>query len=504
MLKIENVRIPLDYNDDVIKRQIEKKINDKILDFKIIKKSVDARKDIFFNMSFLVNVKNENKHLSFVYKANNPLVVPKTKDKRVVIVGAGPAGLFAALILIEAGLNPIIVERGKDIENREKDILELINNRVLNSDSNLVYGLGGAGTYSDGKLQTNINSEYNSFVLETFVKYGASEDILYESKPHIGTDILKIVVDNMAKKINEFGHIYYEHKLVDILDKKIVCDNFGKKVEFDLDYLILAIGHSPEDTFKMLYDKGLYMSPKPFSMGVRIEHKQEDINKIQYGKYYNHKNLDPASYKMAVHLENRDVYTFCMCPGGEVVPSMDMENTIVTNGMSYKSRNLENANAALLVNVKPSDFPTDNPLSGFEFRKKYEKLAYNPGYKANVARLEDFLNHKASTYIGEVKPSYSLGYVFNNLDDCLPNFVANALRESIPLFDKKMHGFNNPDAILTAIESRSSCPVRIDRNEFYSSNIDWIYPAGEGSGYSGGITTSAIDGIKVALSIIKN
>ena len=244
------------------------------------------------------------------------------------------------------------------------------------------------------------------------------------------------------------------------------------------------------------------MEQKPFSMGVRIEHKQELINKIQYGNAYLNKNLPPATYKMAVHLESRDVYTFCMCPGGIVVPSMDISDRVLVNGMSYKSRGLENSNAALLVNVNTTDYESKNPLSGFDFRDKYELLNYNRDYKANIARLEDFLNHKATENIGSIKPSYPLGYNFKSLDECLPNFVCDSLRKAIPLFDNIMHGFNDKDAILTAIESRSSCPVRIVRNESLETNIDYIYAIGEGSGYSGGITTSAIDGIKIALKIV--
>ena len=502
MIKIDNIKVPLDYNDLIIKELIEKKIKDKIIDFKIFKRSIDARFDVCFNMSFLVNVKNENKHKSLIYKPKNPLVVPKSKNKNVVIVGSGPAGLFNALILIEAGLKPIIIERGKDVVGREKDILDLLNNKKLNKDSNFVYGIGGAGTYSDGKLTTNINSEYTSYVLETFVKFGADPDILIDSKPHIGTDVLKRIVSNMTDYINKHGHIYFEHTFVDIIDKKIKCINNDKEVFFDFDYLVLAIGHSPRETFEMLYSKGILMEQKPFSMGVRIEHKQELINKIQYGKYYQNKNLPAATYKMAVHLDNRDVYTFCMCPGGMVVPSMDSENKLLVNGMSYKNRDLENSNSALLVNVNTSDYETDSPLSGFDFRDKYEALNYNKDYKANIARLEDFLNNKVSSKIGNVKPSYPLGYEFKSFDEVLPKFVCDALRESIPLFDKKMKGFNDPDAILTSVESRSSCPVKIVRNEELETNIDYIYAIGEGSGYAGGITTSAIDGIKVALKIV--
>lgn len=502
MIKVDNVKVPLEYDDNLLKSLIEKKIKDKVIDFKIYKKSVDARFDVCFNMSFLVNVKNEFKHKNLIYTPKKPLVVPKSRDKKVVIIGSGPAGLFSALILIEAGLKPIIIERGKDIIGREKDIKNLLENKVLDSNSNFVYGLGGAGTYSDGKLTTNINSEYNSYVFETFVKFGADPDILYEGMPHIGTDVLKKVVKNMSDYINEHGHIYFEHTFIDIENKKIKCINNDKEVCFDTDYLILAIGHSPKETFKMLYDKGLFMEQKPFSMGVRIEHKQELINKIQYKDAYKNNNLPAATYKMAVHLEKRDVYTFCMCPGGMVVPSMDSNNTVVVNGMSYKKRDLENSNAALLVNVNTSDYTSDNPLAGFDFRDKYEALSFNKDYKANIARLEDFLNNRETTKIGNVTPSYPLGYEFKKLDLCLPDFVCQSLREAIPLFDKKMKGFNDKDAILTAIESRSSCPVRITRNENLETNINYIYAAGEGSGYAGGITTSAIDGIKIALKIV--
>ena len=502
MIKVDNIKVPLDYNDNLIKSLIEKKIKDKVIDFKIFKRSIDARFDVCFNMSFLVTVKNEAKHKQLIYTSNKGFTVPKTKDKKVIVVGSGPAGLFSALILIEAGLKPIIIERGKDISEREKDINNLLENKVLNTESNFVYGLGGAGTYSDGKLTTNINSIYNNYVLETFVKFGADEDILIDNLPHIGTDVLKKVVNNMKEYINKHGQIYFSHRLVDIKDKTIICDNLGKEVYFDFDYLILAIGHSPKDTFKMLYEKGLLMEQKPFSMGVRIEHKQSLIDKIQYKNYAGHKNLPPATYKMAVHLESRDVYTFCMCPGGMVVPSMDSENKMVVNGMSYKARNLENANAALLVNVNPSDYESSHPLAGFDFRDKYEALSFNKDYRANIARLKDFLDNKETTNIGSVTPSYPLGYTFKKLDLCLPNFVCESIRSAIPLFDKKMHGYNDPDAILTAIESRSSCPVRIKRNEELETNIDYIYAAGEGSGYSGGITTSAIDGIKIALKIV--
>ena len=502
MIKVDNIKVPLEYDNNLLKSLIEKKIKDKVLDFKIYKRSVDARFDVCFNMSFLVNVKNESKHSNLIYTPKKPLVVPKSKDKKVVIVGSGPAGLFSALILIEAGLKPIIIERGKDIIGREKDINNLIENKVLNNNSNFVYGLGGAGTYSDGKLTTNINSEYNSFVFETFVKFGADPDILYEGMPHIGTDVLKKVVKNMADYINEHGKIYFEHTFIDLDNKKVICESNGRIVSFDTDYLILAIGHSPKETFKMLHEKGLFMEQKPFSMGVRIEHKQELINKIQYKDAYKNKNLPAATYKMAVHLDSRDVYTFCMCPGGMVVPSMDSNNTVVVNGMSFKSRDLENSNAALLVNVNTSDYNSDNVLAGFDFRDKYEALNYNKDYKANIARLEDFLNDKVTTKIGSVIPSYPLGYEFKKLDLCLPGFVVKSLKEAIPLFDKKMKGFNDKDAILTAIESRSSCPVKITRNENLETNISYIYAAGEGSGYAGGITTSAIDGIKIALKII--
>lgn len=503
MIQVNNIKVPLDYDEKIIKSLIEKKIKGKINKYQIVKKAVDARKEVCFVMNFLVEVNDESKYLDLIVKPKKPFVIPNF-TKQPIIIGAGPAGLFAGLIFAYAGAKPIIFERGKSIKEREKDILNFLENRTLNKESNLVYGLGGAGTYSDGKLTTNVNSEYIDFILHEFVKFGAPEEILYLSKPHIGTDILKKVVSNMALEIEKHGQIFYEHKFVGFDNNKVYIEHDGERKEYYTDALVLSIGHSAKDTFQVLKKQGLLLEQKPFSIGVRIEHTQKQINDIQYGKYSGHKNLPNAEYKMAVHLEDRDVYTFCMCPGGEVVPSMNEEKTMVTNGMSYHKRDLENANAALLVNVLPSDYESDDPLAGFAFQEKYEKLAFQENYKAPISRVEDFLNDRISTHIGFVKPSYKLGYVFADLRKCLPKFSIDALKKGIVSFDRKMKGFNNPDAILTGIESRSSCPVRIKRNERYQTNIPWIYPCGEGSGYSGGITTSAIDGIKIALQIIQD
>ncbi len=507
MIVVNGVKIPLDYDDNLITKILEKKLKTKVNYFKIVRKSVDARKEVFFSMNFHVSCKNESKLKYDKVVPYKDLVVPKYHKGQVVIVGAGPAGLFAGLVLAYANAKPIILERGCDIKQRDMDVDKLFKERVINPNSNVAFGLGGAGTYSDGKLTTNINNEYNRFVLNELVKYGAPEEILYLAKPHIGTDILKNVVTNIANKIVELGgEIKFSHQFIDFIDgeEKVVIARFNDElVKINAESIILAIGHSARDTFRLLKEKNLYMEQKPFSMGVRVEHKQELINDIQYKM--KHKNLPPAEYKMAVHLDDRDVYTFCMCPGGIVVPSMQDKNILVTNGMSYHSRSLENANSAVLVNVKPSDYESDDPLAGVYFQEKYERLAFEltKNYKAPVSLLGDFLNDKTSVKLGGVTPSFILGYEFKDLRLCLPDFVVKSLKEAFYKFDVIMPGFKCDDAILTAIESRSSSPVRIKRDENFESNIKGIYPCGEGAGYAGGIMTSALDGIKIALKILE-
>ncbi len=562
MLKLSNIKIYEDLDDDILLEKCLKKynINKKdVLSWHILKKSIDARNknDIHYNYSICVEVKNENKYkklekiidlkdsnlkilgsLAPIYSKSNcnldynsnydsncdsnyNLVCNSNKTnnnlavKSPIIIGAGPAGLFAALTFIENDIKPIIIEQGKTVEERQKDINNFTLNRHLNINSNVQFGEGGAGTFSDGKLTTGINSKYCKQVLKEFVRFGAPEEILYLAKPHIGTDKLISVIRNIREYIiHKGGKFYFNTKAIDfnIVNNKIksvitknVIDN--QIQEFPAENLILAIGHSSRDTFYKIYEKGLTMEPKNFSVGVRIEHLQEEINKAQYG--LNCKlSLPPADYKLSCHFPSgRSCYTFCMCPGGEVIGSSSEENTIVTNGMSTFARDGKNSNSAVLVNITPDDFKTGSPLEGINFQKNLETLAFNLGgknYNAPVQRFEDFLNNVKSTKIGTITPSYKPGYTLSNLNDILPKFVSETLKLGILNFDAKLKGFANPDSILTGIETRSSSPVKIVRDETLNSNVRGIYPCGEGAGYAGGIMSASVDGIKCAISCIKN
>lgn len=528
MLRISNIKIFKDIsNQEVFEIAIEKNKIDKndILDWHISKKSIDARKkdNVHYNYSIDIKVVDESKYkkLQKVKEFSLPNIKVKNSfSSRPVIVGAGPSGLFAALTLIENGIKPIIIEQGQTVELRKKSVDEFLSTGNLNIYSNVQFGEGGAGTFSDGKLTTGINSPFCKNVLESFVKFGAPEQILYLSKPHIGTDNLINILKNMRNYIIENGGtFYFNTKLVDfnIKDNKIdsiLCKNVDlsndKKentIEFKTDFVILAIGHSSRDTFEKLYEKGFLLEKKNFSVGVRIEHIQEMVNKSQYGSITK-LNLPPAEYKLAYHAPNgRSCYTFCMCPGGTVMASSSEKNTIVTNGMSNFLRDGNNANSAVLVNVTPEDFDDNSPLAGIYFQKNLEEKAFVLGgsnYFAPIQRVEDFINNQKSTFVGNVKPTYLPGVTLSNLNDILPDFVSNTLKEGISYFDTKLHGFANPDSILTGVETRSSSPVRIIRNENLISNISGVYPCGEGAGYAGGIMSAAVDGIKCAMALIEN
>ena len=529
MLKITNIKIYKNLtNEDLINTICQKfhiALND-IVDWKIIKKSIDARKkdDIHYNYSVAIKVNNENKYKKFEKIDKDSLFNSSLKldnytgnanfSNSPVIIGAGPAGLFSALTLIYNGVKPIIIEQGKKVEDRQKDVENFRNNSKLNTFSNVQFGEGGAGTFSDGKLNSGINSTLCKNVLYEFVKFGAPEEILYISKPHIGTD--KLI--NIIKNIREFiiangGKFYFSTKAVDfnIQDnqiKSVICQNVINKSIFEIPtkHVILAIGHSSRDTFNKVYEKGLLLEPKNFSVGVRIEHLQSEINNSQYGNSPKLK-LPPAEYKLAYHSPNgRSCYTFCMCPGGVVMASSSEENTIVTNGMSNFLRDEKNANSAVLVNVTPQDFDSSSPLAGIDFQKSLEEKAFILGganYFAPVQRFEDFCLNKKSEKIGEILPSYLPGYTLSNLREILPKFVSSTLIEGIKYFDTKLNGFANPDSILTGVETRSSSPVRILRNEKLVSNIDGIFPCGEGAGYAGGIMSASVDGIRCGYAILE-
>lgn len=522
MLRISGIRLGLDQEEGSIPSEVSKKLRiseTEVKAWRIWKKSVDARRKS--NISFVYTVdfktaidkailKKFGKKGVSLASVENREYEKKTsiKGSRPVIVGTGPAGLFAGLVLSEMGFNPILLERGKRIEERVKDVREFWETGRLNTESNVQFGEGGAGTFSDGKLTTMTNDPRSRKVLEYFVEAGAPEDILYVNKPHIGTDILRRVVINIRKRIISLGgEVRFESKVTgfEIEDGRVeaVVINQGERLQTER--VVLALGHSARDTFQMLYENEFHIQQKSFSMGVRIEHPQVLVDISQYGESHGHPRLGAADYKLAGHFENgRSAYTFCMCPGGTVVAAASERGMLVTNGMSEHARNKENANAALLVNVGPEDFGDDHPLAGMFFQRHWEERAFLQGggdYRAPAQRVGDFLADRESKDIGRINPSYRPGVRMTDLRHCLPGFVTDTLKLAIVEFDKKLKGFSDPDAILTGIESRSSSPVRILRNQEYQSNISGIYPTGEGAGYAGGIISAAVDGIRIAEAI---
>lgn len=519
MLRLENIKIRKELSiKDIVKFACKKYgINfDEIINYSIYKKSIDARNknDIFYNFTIDVSVKDESKFhkIKKISYEDNVIEVARRRKSvfRPVIIGAGPAGLFCALWFIYNGIKPIVIEQGKSVDERKKDVEDFIKYGKLNVNSNIQFGEGGAGTFSDGKLTTGINDCLCRNVLNEFVKFGAPEQIKYINKPHIGTDNLVLIVKNMRQYIIENGgEFYFDEKLIDlkIVNSRIKAAITDKR-EFETDIVILAIGHSARETFKMLYEKNVAMEKKNFSVGVRIEHKQDMINNSQYGNKSDLK-LPAAEYKLVYHNKEtgRSCYSFCMCPGGYVMPSSSEERTIVTNGMSRFARDGENANSAILVNVVPDDFKGDSPLEGMYFQKELEEKAFCLGggnYFAPVQTVKDFLENRKTESLGEVKPTYEPGVTYSNLNEILPEFVSETLKEGIKYFDTKIKGFANDDAILTGVETRSSSPVKILRNKnFMTDSVYGLYPCGEGPGYAGGIMSAAVDGIRCAIKIIE-
>jgi len=480
----------------------------------LVKKSLDFRdknKPVYVYQLVFELTKNSkknkkllNKNIEFNTKYTDELKINRVNSNiRPIVVGFGPAGMFSSYLLAKAGLKPIIFERGSTIDERILSVNKFFDSGVFEENNNVCFGEGGAGTFSDGKLNTSLSDEKIRFILKTFTHFGADSSVYYDSKPHVGTDKIREVVKNLRNEIINLGGEFHFNSLVsNVKTNKVEVLENGNVSIYHSPFIILAIGHSARETYEMLFSNGFILEPKPFSMGVRIEHLQDKINNIQYGDF---KASYAAPYKAWAHLENRDVYTFCMCPGGYVVSSNSYPKEIVTNGMSYSNRNGSNANSALLVNVKIDDYFKENPLDGLKFQEKYEKLCYNvsSSYKAPCNLLKEFMNDDVACEFRTVKPTYPNGTVFTSFDGLLPKFVIDSLKEGIKEIDKKMKGFMDDDAILTAVESRSSSPIRIKRNEFYESNISGVYPIGEGAGYAGGITSSALDGIKCALQIIK-
>ncbi len=424
-----------------------------------------------------------------------------------VVVGLGPAGLFAGYILAKCGYAPVMLERGLELKERDKKVESFHKNGILDTECNIQFGEGGAGAYSDGKLTTRIGDPLCNVVLETLAEHGAPKDILYKAKPHVGTDVLKNVVASMRASIERNGgKVEFGTKLTGIGVKDGKLNSiYANGTEIPCEEAVLALGHSARDTFSMLYKSGVYFEPKAFSVGLRIEHLQEDIDKAMYGKYAGHPLLPPAEYALSLRENGRACYTFCMCPGGVVQAAQSEEGTIVTNGMSYNARNGKNANSAIVVSVSPEDFNNSTPFGGIYFQRRIERAAYwNTGsYLATSQRVKDFISGLRSRSRGKVEPTYPLGVEYGDASACLPAFVKNMIRDTLPYFGRKIRGFDDPDAVLTGPETRTSSPVRLIRNEnMYAKGISGLIPCGEGAGYAGGIVSAAVDGIKAAIAVI--
>ena len=495
-----------------------------ILELKILKRSIDARKkpELFYNYQVVIRTNNEDnilkknknnkiaKYKEVIY--NEPKFIGENEND-IYIIGAGPAGLFCGLILAKAGLNPVIVERGSSVEKRKSDVDKFWNSGKLNPDSNVQFGEGGAGTFSDGKLNTLVKDKMgrNRYVLETFVANGANKDILYDAKPHMGTDVLVDVIHNMREEIIKYGGKFlFDTKLEEINYKfnKIESIRLSGAIEgiFNCDYICLAIGHSARDTFKMLYDSKVNMTGKQFAVGLRIEHLQDEINKVQYGFNYKdeYDGIEPCAYKVTANLDNgRGVFSFCMCPGGYVINASSEEGMLAINGMSDNARDSINSNSAIIVTVGEKDFDINDPMAAIEFQRELERKAYEIG-KGNIPIqvYRDYKNNTTSDKLGSVKPTGKCRTSFANLRELFSDDINNSIVEGIEEFGRKIKGFDNEDALLSGVESRTSSPVRILRNKEMISNIDNLFPCGEGAGYAGGIMSAAMDGMKVAEAMI--
>ncbi len=503
ILTLTDIKLPVGRGEEELIRIAERKLGGKANYFAIKKKSLDARDKNNLRYIYAVECsktpqKKEEKVFPRLSKSRQP-------NAPVLVVGSGPAGLFAALRLLDYGIKPVVVERGAPVEERERDIVRFQTDKVLDENSNIQFGEGGAGTFSDGKLNTQTHSPLNAEVVDLFVRFGAPKEIAYLSKPHIGSDNLKKVVQNIRRYIlSQGGEIRFHTRLEDLHIEngrlKEVTLQGGKTERIPVSAVILAIGHSARDTFERLHSRGVPMRAKDFAVGVRIEHLQEKISLAQYGNAY--PLLPAADYKLVSHADERAVFTFRMCPGGFVMPAASERDGVVTNGMSNYARNGENANSALIAQVTRADFGEDTPLAGVYFQRRLERAAFLAGgknYAAPVQRVEDFLADRESSRFGEVQPTYGGGTNFADLRAILPAPVSSALKKGIKDMARRLRGFDHPDALLTAVESRSSSPLRIERDESLQSvGVRGLFPCGEGAGYAGGITSSAADGLRVA------
>jgi len=530
MLRLNEIKLPLDHTKNDLRAAIIARLkiaDNDLLSLTIFKRSYDARKKSNILLTYQLDVEltkeaevavlesnfsessvRPSPDTDYHFVAQAPSDFPTKEQQRPIIIGFGPCGILAALVLAQMGLKPIVLERGKEVRQRTQDTWGFWRKRKLNTESNVQYGEGGAGTFSDGKLYSQVKDKRHlgRKVLTEFVKAGAPEEILYESKPHIGTFKLVAMVENMRAEIIRLGgEVRFEQKVTGIQreDGQLNGLSLDSGETIESRHIILAIGHSARDSFQMLLDRGVYIEAKPFSIGFRIEHPQSVIDKARFGDSAGHPVLGAADYKLVHHCKNgRSVYSFCMCPGGTVVAATSEEGCVVTNGMSQYSRNERNANSAIVVGITPEQDYPQHVLAGIDLQRELETKAYKLGganYNAPAQLVGDFLKGEASTVPADVDPSYQPGITFGDLSKALPDFAIAAIREAIPAFDKQIKGFAMPDAILTGVETRTSSPICIKRGkDFQSINTKGLYPAGEGAGYAGGILSAAIDGIKVA------
>ena len=533
MIRLTEIKLPLNHAPEDLTTAITTKLKisaEQMASFVMFKRGYDARNkrniQLIYTLDVTLTDSDLTNDLLVQFESDNHVKAtpdtsykyvgeaPKNLNERPVVIGFGPCGLLAALTLAQMGFKPIIIERGNEVRQRTKDTFGFWRQRKLNTESNVQFGEGGAGTFSDGKLYSQVKdpNHYGRKVMTEFVKAGAPDEILFVSKPHIGTYKLVTMVEKMRAEIIALGgEVRFATRVDDlhITDSKVTGVTLNTGETLKTSHVILAVGHSARDTFQMIHDKGVYIEAKPFSIGFRIEHKQSTIDQARFGDNAGNEILGAADYKLVHHCKNgRSVYSFCMCPGGTVVAAASEEGRVVTNGMSQYSRNERNANSAIVVGIDPErDYP-NHPLAGIDLQRQLETLAFELGgkdYSAPAQTIGDFLKGKPDSELGDVKPSYTPGITLTDLSKALPDFAVDAIREAIPAFNKKIKGFSSDDGLLTGVETRTSSPISIKRNkEFQSINTKGLFPAGEGAGYAGGILSAGIDGIKVAEAVAKS